>query len=110
MALVDGDDALSHRFPDARPAPDTGQLLHHGYRIDTGYLVEGFLRHPALVAWPNRYGRSGDVAYVLTADGRLHGHPNGGLWSAGTAGLMDADLSDEGWVLLFDREADADAR
>ncbi|MEM9801923.1 MAG: hypothetical protein AAGA20_16475 [Planctomycetota bacterium] len=91
---------LRHRFPDARRAPDTGQLVHHGYRIDTGYLRDGVVRRPALVAWPDAYGRSGDAAFAITAEGALWGHPNGGRWSAGTHELVEADVSGGSWTLL----------
>ncbi|MEM9383383.1 MAG: hypothetical protein AAGB93_25800 [Planctomycetota bacterium] len=94
--------ALQHRFPDARAVAAAAgvQLLHHGYRIDTGWVIEGVERRPALVAWPDRYGVTGDVAYALTGDGALWGHPNAGLWSAGEQELAVADLADEGWARL----------
>jgi len=100
LGVIESTPPLAHRFPDARPATDRGQLLHHGYRFDTGLVLDGVKERPALVAWPDEYGKSGDVAYALAADGRLWGHLNGGLWTAGDRGLVVADLSDEGWVLL----------
>ncbi|MEM1449635.1 MAG: hypothetical protein AAF957_04745 [Planctomycetota bacterium] len=106
--------SLRHRFPDARPvaaATTAGvQLLHHGYRIDTGYVIAGVERRTALVAWPDRFGVTGDVAYALTGDGAMWGHANGGLWSAGEQELATADLADEGWVpIRGPREAEAAA-
>ena len=100
LRLVSSVPALAHRFPDARSAPDTGQLLHHGYRIDTGFVVEGLESRPALVAWPDELGRTGDAAFALTADGRLFGHENRGLWSSGASPLRRVELSDQGWVEL----------
>ncbi len=100
LGVIESTPPLAHRFPDARRAADSGQLLHHGYRFDTGMVLDGMRERPVLVAWPDEYGKSGDVAYALAADGRLWGHLNGGLWTAGDRGLVVADLSDEGWVLL----------
>ncbi len=92
--------ALTHRFPDARVSEDTGQFLHHGYRVDTGFVLDGVESWPALVSWPDRFTDTGDAAFALTADGRLFGHPNRGLWSGGQSALRSVDLSDEGWTLL----------
>ena len=92
--------ALTHRFPDARVSEDTGQFLHHGYRVDTGFVLDGIESWPALVSWPDRFTDTGDAAFALTADGRMYGHPNRGLWSGGRSALRNVDLSDEGWTLL----------
>jgi hypothetical protein len=92
--------ALTHRFPDARVSEDTGQFLHHGYRVDTGFVLDGIESWPALVSWPDRFTDTGDAAFALTADGRMYGHPNRGLWSGGQSALRSVDLSDEGWKLL----------
>jgi hypothetical protein len=100
LRVIESTPPLAHRFPDARAAAESGQLVHHGYRFDTGMVRTGVTERPALVAWPDEYGKSGDVAYALASDGRLWGHLNGGLWTAGDRGLVVADLSDEGWVLL----------
>ena len=107
LDLVKATKRLDHRFPDARSTSTAGELLHHGYRFATGFVLEGLSRRGALVAWPNDYGRSGDIAYATTADGVLWGHPNRGLWSGAdrtpkqqgnNQGLLIVDLSDEGWV------------
>ncbi len=100
IQLVRATPALAHRFPDARMANDAGQFLHHGYRVDTGFVLEGIRSWPAIVTWPDRFTESGDAAFALTRDGRLFGHPNGGLWSGGQSALRTVDLSDEGWALL----------
>ncbi len=100
IQLVRSTPSLDHRFPDARVAEDTGQFLHHGYRVDTGFVLEGIQSWPAIVTWPDAFTESGDAAFALTRDGRLFGHPNGGLWSGGQSALRTVDLSDEGWVLL----------
>lgn len=98
--LVRQTPALTHRFPDARTSTDTGQFLHHGYRVDTGFVHDGIESWPALVTWPDRFTDSGDAAFALTADGRMYGHPNRGLWSGGQSALRSVDLSDEGWTLI----------
>ena len=98
--LVRQTPALTHRFPDARTSTDTGQFLHHGYRVDTGFVLDGIESWPALVTWPDRFTDSGDAAFALTADGRMYGHPNRGLWSGGQSALRSVDLSDEGWTLI----------
>ena len=100
--LVGETPTLTHRFPDARVAEDTGQFLHHGYRVDTGFVLDGLESWPALVTWPDRFTDTGDAAFALTRDGRMFGHPNRGLWSGGGSGLRTVDLSDESWVLLRD--------
>lgn len=97
--VVDLTPALAHRFPDARSLEASSGLLHHGYRIDTGFVHDGPLHRPALVAWPDDYGRSGDAAYAITADGTVYAHPNGGLWSGSGRTLALVDLSDESWVV-----------
>lgn len=98
------DARLDHRFPDARSVDAPGGphdvLLHHGYLFDTGHVVVEGQRLPALVAWPEVYGRSGDLAYARTGDGAVYAHGNEGLWSGVTGALMDADLADEGWRQL----------
>lgn len=100
-AVISGDARLDHRFPDARSLEVPGGLhdvlLHHGYLFDTGHVVVGGTRVPALVAWPEIYGRSGDMAFARTGDGALYAHRNEGLWSGVAGALMDADLADEGW-------------
>ncbi|MEE2941730.1 MAG: hypothetical protein VX460_15185, partial [Planctomycetota bacterium] len=102
--VIRRDAKLDHRFPDARrveaPANPRAALLHHGYLFDTGHVVVDGVRAPALVAWPEVYGRSGDMAYARTGDGALYGHGNEGLWSGLGGALMDADLADEGWLQL----------
>jgi len=98
--LVQETPALKHRFPDARVSGDTAQFLHHGYRVDTGFVLEGVESWPALVSWPDRFTDTGDAAFALTADGRMYGHPNRGLWSGGGSALRSVDLSDEGWTLI----------
>jgi len=100
LRLVAAVPALSHRFPDARAADGSGQLVHHGYRVDTGFVLDGLESWPALVTWPEEFGVSGGAAFALTRDGRIFGHPNRGLWSAGESPLRTADLSDEGWVIV----------
>ena len=99
--VIVGDAKLDHRFPDARPLRAPGGLhdvlLHHGYLFDTGHVVVDGTRVPALVAWPEVFGRSGDMAYARTGDGSLFAHGNEGLWSGVTGALIDADLADEGW-------------
>lgn len=100
FALIEGEERLRHRFPDARrfAGPDGETiLLHHGYLFGTGILVDGALRHPALVAWPSEFGRTGDAAFIKTGAGRTFGHDNRGLWSGRGSPLVEADLSDEGW-------------
>ncbi len=91
---------LVHRFQDARRVEGAPQMLHHGYLVDTGHVVTGALRRPALVTWPNTYGRSGDAAFARTRDGAMYAHRNGGLWSGLAHPLIHADLSDEGWRLI----------
>lgn len=113
---------LRHRFPDARATGTAGELLHHGYRFATGYVHKDLARHEVLVAWPDSYGKSGDVAFAAMEDGSIYGHPNHGLWSgeessvhpdqavqpSGSAAsvpgdsqaLFHVDLSDESWVLV----------
>lgn len=101
--VIEADERLSHRFPDARralAADGRVELLHHGYLFDTGHVMDGAFRRPALVAWPAEFGKSGDAAYARTRDGAVWGHQNGGLWSGTADALMDADLSDEGWRRL----------
>lgn len=102
--VIRRDARLDHRFPDARRVDAPGGLhdvlLHHGYLFDTGHVVVDGLRIPALVAWPEVYGRSGDMAYARTGDGAVYAHGNDGLWSGVTGALMDADLADEGWLQL----------
>lgn len=99
--VIRQDARLDHRFPDARRVEAPGGahdvLLHHGYLFDTGHVVVDGVRVPALVAWPDVYGRSGDLAYARTGDGAVYAHGNDGLWSGVAAALMDADLADEGW-------------
>ena len=100
FAVIESEERLRHRFPDARrfEGPDGETiLLHHGYLFGTGILIDGALRHPALVAWPSEYGRTGDAAFVKTGSGRTYGHDNRGLWSGSGNPLIEADLSDEGW-------------
>ena len=106
IQLVAATPSLDHRFQDARPSEDAGQFLHHGYRVDTGFVLEGIQSWPALVTWPDTYTESGDAAFALTRDGRLFGHTNGGLWSGGESALRTVDLSDEGWTLLRPARAD----
>ncbi|MGK0482877.1 MAG: hypothetical protein ACJAQ3_002859 [Planctomycetota bacterium] len=105
---------LDHRFPDARTTETAGELLHHGYRFATGYVHRNLTEELALVAWPDAYGKSGDIAFATTKDGSIYGHPNRGLWSGserasavqdpaellpgGTQALFHVDLSDESWV------------
>ncbi len=108
---------LRHRFPDARPSAMGGEMLHHGYRFATGYVHKDLVEHAALVAWPDRYGKSGDVAFAAMGDGSIYGHLNHGLWSGedrtgartstgaeplpgGSQALFHVDLSDESWVLV----------
>lgn len=107
---------LHHRFPDARPTGTAGELLHHGYRFATGYLHRNSVEEAALVAWPDAYGKSGDLAFATTSDGSIYGHPNRGLWSGAdraaavedqlellpgtTQALFHVDLSDESWILI----------
>lgn len=99
--VIRRDARLDHRFPDARRVDAPGglhdALLHHGYLFDTGHVVVDGIRVPALVAWPEVYGRSGDMAYARTGDGAVYAHGNEGLWSGVAGALMDADLADEGW-------------
>ena len=99
--VISSDARLNHRFPDARslevPGGPHDVLLHHGYLFDTGHVVVNGTRVPALVAWPEVYGRSGDMAYARTGDGAVYAHGNEGLWSGVAGALMDADLADEGW-------------
>lgn len=111
--VISSDARLNHRFPDARSLEVQGGLhdvlLHHGYLFDTGHVVVNGTRVPALVAWPEIYGRSGDMAYARTGDGALYAHGNEGLWSGVAGALMDADLADEGWQQVSPaREAPAD--
>ena len=102
--VIRRDAKLDHRFPDARLVDAPGglhdALLHHGYLFDTGHVVMDGIRVPALVAWPEVYGRSGDMAFARTGDGAVYGHGNDGLWSGLSGALMDADLADEGWRQL----------
>lgn len=99
--VVLSEERLVHRFQDARRVEGAPHMLHHGYLIDTGHVVTGApLSRPALVAWPETYGRSGDVAFARTQDGALYAHRNGGLWSGTSHPLLHADLSDEGWQII----------
>ncbi|QDV07374.1 hypothetical protein Poly30_28980 [Planctomycetes bacterium Poly30] len=107
---------LKHRFPDARRTGTSGELLHHGYRFATGYVYRNAVTEKALVAWPDAYDKSGDIAFATVSSGAIYGHPNGGLWSGadrsstvearieltpgGTQALFHVDLSDESWVLI----------
>lgn len=95
--VIQGDERLRHRFPDARRPEGQHELLHHGYLFDTGHVVVDGLRVPALVAWPSVFGRSGDVAYARTGSGLVVAHGNAGLWSGTASPLVDADLADDGW-------------
>lgn len=96
-SVIQIDDRLRHRFPDARQPEGRHELLHHGYLFDTGHVVIDGLRTPALVAWPDLFGRTGDLAFARTGDGAVYVHANEGLWSGAGSVLMDADLADEGW-------------
>lgn len=114
--LVRGIRRLEHRFPDARRTDTAGELLHHGYRFATGYVHRNSKEEAALVAWPDAYGKTGDIAFATVSDGSVYGHPNGGLWSGadrsatveerlelipgGSQALFHVDLSDESWVLI----------
>ena len=120
--LVEGVERLKHRFRDARRTDTPGELLHHGYRFATGYVLTGLAEENALVAWPNTYGKSGDLAFATIEDGSIYAHPNRGLWSGadplapadggastpqatdlrsgGSQGLLNVDLSDESWVMI----------
>lgn len=98
--VVLSEERLLHRFQDGRRVEGAPQLLHHGYLVDTGNVLTGAQGRPALVAWPNTYGSSGDVAFARTRDGSMYAHRNGGLWSGPGHPLIHADLSDEGWQLI----------
>ena len=122
FGLVEGVERLRHRFRDARRTDTPGELLHHGYRFATGYVLTGLREEDALVAWPNTYGKSGDLAFATISDGSIYAHPNHGLWSGadpstpppnvaasqesiqlapgGSQGLLNVDLSDESWVMV----------
>lgn len=98
--VVLSEDRLLHRFQDARRVEGAPQMLHHGYLVDTGNVLAGGLRRPALVTWPSTYGKSGDTAFARTRDGSMYAHRNGGLWTGPAHPLIHADLSDEGWKLV----------
>ena len=92
--------SLRHRLRDARALATDAQVLdHHGYLFATGRVQVGVSSSPALVAWPTRFGETGDWAYAIDRTGNIHVHPNGGLWSGSERPLMDVDLGDEAWVL-----------
>ncbi len=120
--LIQGVERLKHRFRDARTTGTAGDLLHHGYRFATGYVMTGHVEETALVAWPDTYGKTGDYAFAAMRDGSLYAHANRGLWSGadplqpgaespappsvedllpgGSQGLMNVDLSDESWIMI----------
>ena len=96
---------LGPAFADARP----GQA-YHGYRykvlteqgkdapggarsyVRNGLMTEGF----ALVAWPERYGDSGVMTFIVNRDGQVH-QKNLGRNTAGVAKQMKAYNPDSSW-------------
>lgn len=96
--LVQSIDSLRHRFRDGRAVQGSTELEHHGYLFDTGNIISNGESHAALVAWPVEYGRTGDAAFVFTAQGTVWVHRNGGLWTGIERPLVDVEMSDDGWA------------
>lgn len=97
--LIQDTRSLRHRLRDARALAIDPQVVdHHGYLYATGRIQAGGGPRPALVAWPLRFGETGDHAYAIARDGVTYVHSNGGLWSGADRALMDVDLQDERWI------------
>ena len=94
LALLRDEAFLRHRLRDARRSRGTGRLCHHGYLMDDTTLPDG---QRAFSAWPIEYDRTGRDAWLVTQDGTLWRHANGGRWSGESRPLVRTDLRADGW-------------
>lgn len=72
-ALVAADPRLTKQLEDVEPLAGGRLLRCHGYLFDRMRTAEG---DTVLRAWPWAWGRTGSVALVVDAEGRLLCHPN----------------------------------